>query len=969
MGFILKFTGVFFYGRFSLKTMQSNTPQIIDLKRLTSPYLLFWALILLTNFSMSENINAAEQPSTAFYYAKQLPLELLSTYQRVVVEPDNVTADELAYLKKRGVRVYAYFSIGEVGPDRQWLHEINPTWILGVNDGWKSTVMDMAQSGWHRYVIEKQLQALKKRGFDAFFLDTLDSYQLFAKTPDAQQMQQQGLVQLIRDIKLQLGDVHLLFNRGFEILDKVASLCDGVVAESLFKGWDPGKSAYKDVNEQDRTWLLDTLRSVKEKYNLPITVLDYLPPNQRKEAEKTAGQIKALGFIPWVSTPALDYMGIGVLNLIPRKVLLLYDSTENILALSGVHRFIAMPIEYLGYSPEYLDMRAPLPAFVLKGRYAGIVAWTTSNDIEQPQQYAAWILKQIKEDVKVVFMNSFPFTLDNNLKKMLDIEASAAMLQEPIALDIQSKQVGYEIAPLKRRLDLLKVVPHGERNTWLRVTGAASAISEPVFTAAWGGMALSPYNVVETEHNDDTGETLARWIINPFAFLKEALQLAELPIIDNTTENGRRILTAHIDGDGFYNKTELSKTQYSSELIMQDFIIASQLPHTVSIIEGEISLRGLQADLSAKLEKIARKMFSLPNVEIASHSFSHPFYWQKAADASKQPLMDNAKTYTLPIPGYRYNAEREIVGSADYINQHLSPPHKKAKVFLWSGDALPDEDAIVLAEKMYSSNINGGNTFTHNGILSLTNVAPTGIVQGTHFQPYAPVQNENRYTNDWLGPFYGYQEAINTFKLTDTPNRLKPISIYYHFYSGDKVSSVHALRRVYDWAQAQSTLPLWISEYTPRIYAFHQAVFEKRPQGWKIHHAQQLKTVRLASDAKPPVISAASGVAGYKRLPQGLYLSLTGKDQVILDFRDETPPFPYLDNSNAQIETWENEGGHRLHFRLKGHQAISLALAHFNEGCQLRDAHHALLRGALKNALRIFNFSSNDTGSLELTCE
>ncbi|MCX7086992.1 MAG: bifunctional glycoside hydrolase 114/ polysaccharide deacetylase family protein [Methylococcales bacterium] len=939
--------------------MLANLSIKIDFKINASRGLLFWFFFLLSPGVISAELNAETAPSTAFYYAQKLPVELLSTYQRVVVEPDNVTSAELAYLKKRGVRVYAYFSIGEVGPARSWLSEIEPAWILGTNAGWKSTVMDMTQPGWRRYAIEKQMQALKERGFDNFFLDTMDSYQLFAKTPEAQQQQQQGMITLVRGIKQHFGEVHLLFNRGFEIVDSVATLCDGVVAESLFKGWDPGKSAYKEVNENDRTWLFNKLKTVQQQYKLPIIVLDYLPPKERADAEKTAEKIKALGFVPWISTPALDYMGVGMLNLIPRKVLLLYDSKENSLPYSNAHRFIATPLEYLGYSPEYLDISAPLPDFILKGRYAGIVAWTSAANASEQQRYAAWILKQIQEGVKVAFMNAFPFINNAEIKQALNLDASAAMLQEPINVDIRSPHVGYEVAPLKRRLDLLTVEPHSERNSWIRVTSATPVVSEPVYTAAWGGMALSPYLFVETVENESSGETLSRWIIDPFVFLAQALQLPELPVADNTTENGRRILTAHIDGDGFYDKTEVHKDQYSPEVIMQDFIVDSQWPHTVSVIEGEISAQGLKPGLSEPLEHIARKLFSLPNVEIASHSYSHPFFWLKAAESvkpaydryqlSKELQIDSEERYTLPIPNYQFNVEREVVGSINYINNRLAPVHKKTKVFLWTGDSLPNEDA------------------TRNGLLSLMNISPSGVVQGTHFQPYAPIQNENRYTNNWLGPFYGYQNVIETFKLTDMPNRFKPISIYYHFYSGDKIASVRALQRVYAWAKTQQTLPLWISEYTPRLYAFRHAVYEKRPNGWKIHHAQNIKTLRLPSNAKPPNVSASKGVVGYKAMPQGLYVSLLGEDTIELD--DSTvAEFPYVDNSNAQIESWQ-KANKKLHFRLKGHQPVTVAFAHFTDDCTLKSADNKILHGSLSSGLYTFNFNNNDTGALDLTCE
>ncbi|MBN0308485.1 PbsX family transcriptional regulator, partial [Pseudomonas aeruginosa] len=65
----------------------------------------------------------------------------------------------------------------------------------------------------------------------------------------------------------------------------------------------------------------------------------------------------------------------------------------------------------------------------------------------------------------------------------------------------------------------------------------------PVATADWGGFALAPYVLEEgSEHR--------RWILDPFAFLRKALRLVPFFSDTATTENGRRIATVHIDGDG-----------------------------------------------------------------------------------------------------------------------------------------------------------------------------------------------------------------------------------------------------------------------------------------------------------------------------------------------------------------------------------------------------------------------------------
>lgn len=48
----------------------------------------------------------------------------------------------------------------------------------------------------------------------------------------------------------------------------------------------------------------------------------------------------------------------------------------------------------------------------------------------------------------------------------------------------------------------------------------------------------------------------SRWAIDPPSFLQRALALPPMPVPDATTENGRRLFFAHIDGDGFASRAE-----------------------------------------------------------------------------------------------------------------------------------------------------------------------------------------------------------------------------------------------------------------------------------------------------------------------------------------------------------------------------------------------------------------------------
>lgn len=93
---------------------------------------------------------------------------------------------------------------------------------------------------------------------------------------------------------------------------------------------------------------------------------------------------------------------------------------------------------------------------------------------------------------------------------------------------------------------------------------------------------------------------------------------------------------------------------------------------------------------------------------------------------------------------------------------------------------------------------------------TVTQVEGLGLERDGLFQVFAPNQNENVYTNEWRGPFYGFERVIETFEFTETPRRLKPINIYFHTYLTTKLAGMRSLDKVFSYAMAQE-----ISRFLP----------------------------------------------------------------------------------------------------------------------------------------------------------
>ena len=245
----------------------------------------------------------------------------------VVVEPQHVT-DPKPYSSAR-TQLFAYVSVGEVERNRSYAKDVPAAWAPAANETWNSVVIDQTQPEWPRFLVERIITPMWNAGYRGFFLDTLDSFHLIAKTDEQRARQAQGLVQTVRRIRKQFPEAKLIFNRGFEILPEVYGEAYAVAAESLYSGWDAQNAQYVDVSEKDRAWLLERLQRVRDEYKLPVISIEYTPPGSREAARETARKVSALGFTPWVANGGLDQIGIGAIEVMPRKILMLYDGDGN----------------------------------------------------------------------------------------------------------------------------------------------------------------------------------------------------------------------------------------------------------------------------------------------------------------------------------------------------------------------------------------------------------------------------------------------------------------------------------------------------------------------------------------------------------------------------------------------------------------------------------------------------------------
>ncbi len=899
------------------------------------------------------------QKSIALFYAAEPPVNALAQFDRVVLEPDNVDAQQLMQIKKSGAAAYAYISVGEVGPHRGYAKQIKNAWVLGENTTWNSKVLDLSNADVRAFLLQR-VQTLFAQGYDGLFLDTMDSYQLYASTALEINTQEAALAELIQQMVAQNAGIKLIANRGFELLPSIAPYLEAVAAESLFSSWDNTAQRYVEVNEQDRLWLKNQLLNAVNQYKLEAISIDYVAPENRSYAREISQSIAKLGITPWVSTPGFDYLGVGLQEVIPRKILAVFDSREQgQVQDSAVHKLLAMPLEYYGYTAQYLDLATQsLPTQQLKGVYAGIVSWSLSS-FNKPG-YNEWVVKQMQVGIPVAAFNSAGFELTEELSTLTGLTQGKAIDANSVTVAYQDALIGYERA-FPQRIDSLAFTGNsvGASNTvHLSVVDKNNAQADLVVTGTWGGISAYPANVVS-----DVDRT-NQWITDPFKFLKTALQLEVLPMPDVTTENGKRLWMAHIDGDALPSWAEMPGRRLGAEVIQSEILNKYRMPHSISIVEAEMTSIKAYADRRARMFNVAKSIFKDPLVEIATHTFSHPYHWSKVI---------NHKTsgkFNLPVQNYRYNPEREIAGSVKFIDKHLAPAGKSTALVLWSGNALPGEDALAEAAKLGLPNLNGAYTAIASANPSLSLISPMLVPVGPYIQAYAPIMNENVYTNDWTGPFDGYRRVIETLEMTDKPKRIKPLSIYYHFYAGTKAASLKSLEDVYDWSMQQDVMPVYASYYARKVPAFTKVGLSRYLDGrLKLTALGDIRSIRWLGGDKSVDVAQSSGLIGYKQLHDGLYLHTNGADTVTFRPATSSKQAPYIVSANGVVSHWDAQGN-QIALRVQGHVPVELELGgHSVSLCALvangkRYSGKVTERGTL-----LFNFLRKDTGHALLNCQ
>jgi polysaccharide biosynthesis protein PelA len=601
---------------------------------------------------------------------------------------------------------------------------------------------------------------------------------------------------------------------------------------------------------------------------------------------------------------------------VPRRILVVYGHASpekpRVYPMDTfASRRLQMILEYYGYELEYHYTRAGVPRELSSRQYAGIIFDGTCEFVyEQEGRWLSWALRAYGEKKRLLLLGGMPWHVSyyaEQLGKALGIGGLTSPLQVPKEVKITKMDpaMNFEATVKPRTAGFEHFVAPPNSRVFLQIEGSMPDGQvqqyDPIFSTDWGGAFTGTYMTYQASAEDQFS------FVDPFVFVPAVFPpLTVVP--DTTTRCGRRVFFAHIDGDGFETLSNMPGNRMAAEEVRDTILKKYPLPITASVIEAASRCvqAGLDPEKKGAYENLAREIFNLPNVQSGSHAYSHPFVWiPNDPDSIGSYERDNL----LLVEEEKYpqiNVEREVAGSLAYLSKELLND-KMPDCMLWSGNCRAGEAALASARKAGVESINGGDTIISKRHPAVAGISPRGVPWGGEFQVFAANQNEYTYTGAWEGPFYGgFSRVTETFEMTDQQRRLKPVNIYFHFYSGSKKEGLLALQHAFDWAMEQPLHALKAQDYTKSVRDARAArIFRKSDTHWLLSAGPHCRTWRLPETGKKPDLAASRGVVGWNTNRGQLYLHTDGRATTELILSDKPSTHLRLAEASGPVEIRE----------------------------------------------------------------
>ncbi len=245
----------------------------------------------------------AESDSFYTYYGSGKVAEL-SHYDVAVLHSPQMKPADIAKLNDLGVVTIGYLTVGEDDEKRtgdgtgpaglaSWYLDRDDDGQPDRNSIWNSWYANANDPKWRADRVKEAKRLVEEEGYHGIFLDTLDTAQLYPETQD-------GMVQLVADLREALPESPIILNQGFRLFDRLAPMADGLMLESFTATYDFDSKTYMlnypaslDAHTKN---VQRNLQPVLEEHPMPIFVLDYARPDDREAIQTAADRAATFGY-------------------------------------------------------------------------------------------------------------------------------------------------------------------------------------------------------------------------------------------------------------------------------------------------------------------------------------------------------------------------------------------------------------------------------------------------------------------------------------------------------------------------------------------------------------------------------------------------------------------------------------------------------------------------------------------------
>ncbi len=592
-------------------------------------------------------------------------------------------------------------------------------------------------------------------------------------------------------------------------------------------------------------------------------------------------------------------------NLIPRKILALYKSSEgNSEQQNNIYFNAQLPLNNLGLVVTYSDAEGNLPTLDEMNDYRGIISWFGSSEMREAARYRKWLMEMLQSGKYVVILGNLGahFELgasstekdDKEVQRICDYFGLTynynQLKNQNVQIDFKNDQFyDYEAKFIEFKPETIEnIISVDPQNQVLLSLTADNKKSDIAILTPNGG-----YIQQGAISKIDTKTYHAQWYIDPFKFFDKAFHCDDLPIADINTTCGYRTAFIHIDGDGFSTISKINRWHNCGKLTKNRILTKFAFPFSFSVIVADVSpaYNGNNDTFEA-----AREIFRLPNVEPASHGFAHPHDWRTGK-------------LSLKVDSYSYDPALETVGSIKYIQENLVPPGKSVKLFFWTGMCNPNQLEIDLLENQGFLHINGGAGKLDLERPSISTFYPPYGQVGSKMRVNSRISNEFEFTNGWQWPYDGYSNVIKSIQFTGGHRPVAPVNIYFHPYIVEWNEGWQSLRQVLKWAEQQDLTFVYTSDYIKSVKDFiNTKIYQADENEYVFLNDGNLRTIRFKNEIREVNLSLSENVIGFTKDKGDLLIHLNARKEHKLVFGEATKTIPYLNYANQLVDSLETQG-------------------------------------------------------------